>query len=255
MFNKRLCACAAVLAAILIIFCDPTLAQIEWVRSPRNPVLDIGEAETWDSGGVRDPSVLFKDGVFEMWYTGGGPGFTDLGEVGRALSIDGASWRKDKDNPVLKKGGSGAWDALGLLTPYVLFDEGIYKMWYTGAGMDGVVAIGYATSTDGVHWTKFEGNPLIKPGEFNTWDGFAVLSPVVIREQDRYKMWYVGLVPSRWQIGYATSPDGIRWTKFEDNPVLQRRRDRDMGRARSFRPLRIGKGRNLHNVVQRRRRG
>ena len=47
----------------------------------------------------------------------------------------------------------------------------VYKMWYTGyngapSNIEGKAeyAIGYATSPDGVNWTKHEGNPIFGPG-------------------------------------------------------------------------------------------
>ena len=37
----------------------------------------------------------------------------------------------------------------------VIFDKGIYKMWYTANNdLSGHCTIGYATSTDGISWTK-----------------------------------------------------------------------------------------------------
>ena len=68
-------------------------------------------------------------------------------------------WSKHEANPVLTSNKSGVWD-LEMGTPCVLFDGVEYKMWYTGA--DGVYSsIGYATSPDGVTWTKYHGNPVL----------------------------------------------------------------------------------------------
>ena len=40
-------------------------------------------------------------------------------------------------------------------------------MWYTGVntfGPTGLVQAGYATSSDGLNWTKYSGNPVIPRG-------------------------------------------------------------------------------------------
>ncbi|MCK7524476.1 MAG: hypothetical protein MZV64_46055 [Ignavibacteriales bacterium] len=51
-----------------------------------------------------------------------------------------------------------------------------------------------------------------------TWDEGSVDLGMVLRENGQYKMWYVGMRNNIRQIGYATSPDGINWTK-NANPV------------------------------------
>ena len=84
-------------------------------------------------------------------------------------------------------------------------------------------SIGYATSTDGIHWEKYENNPVLIPSE--TWEGERVLLPKVIIGDSTFQMWYAGLSPSPnsgFKVGYATSPDGINWTKYENNPVFDR---------------------------------
>ncbi len=73
-------------------------------------------------------------------------------------------------------------------------------------------------------------NPVLEPGDNNDWDS-AQASPWPVRtvlydEQERlFKMWYGGCdaAPERnWKMGYAVSPDGVRWEKprlglFEHN--------------------------------------
>jgi predicted amidohydrolase YtcJ/predicted GH43/DUF377 family glycosyl hydrolase len=55
------------------------------------------------------------------------------------------------------------------------------------------------------------------------WDVGRVSAPRVIRDGDKYLMWYDGLDSSaagRWAVGLAESPDGVAWTKYSGNPVL-----------------------------------
>ena len=89
--------------------------------------------------------------------------------------------------------------------PYVLKENGTYKMWYSG--YDGnTYRILYATSTDGYTWNKH--GVVIDTGDGEQ----RVYSPCVIHEGNTYKMWYTGYNGSVNRILYATSPDGINWT-------------------------------------------
>jgi hypothetical protein len=89
-------------------------------------------------------------------------------------------------------------------------------MWYHGCNLDySKCSIGYATSDDGVNWTKHANNPVLEatPGE---WDESGLYWPRVIKNGTTFEMWY----RSAGKTGYATSQDGIQWTKYAANPVL-----------------------------------
>ncbi len=56
-----------------------------------------------------------------------------------------------KANPVFKGTGTNTWDKQIRERGYIMFEEGIYKMWYTGYNGDDTVTkyLGYATSENG----------------------------------------------------------------------------------------------------------
>jgi len=193
------------------------LSQTEWTKYEGNPVLEHGAAGEWDSLDVLEPSVIFAEGKYRMWYTGDVGGYNQ--RIGYAMSDDGINWEKSAGNPVLEPSAS-EWDRGFIYSPSVLFKDGEYKMWYVGVPYNGAPRhIGYATSNDGVSWDKYEGNPVLSPA--GGWEGSQVGYHCVIFHNGKYRMWYTGYNGSDIQIGYATSDDGINWTKYEGNPILE----------------------------------
>ena len=167
--------------------------------------------------------------------------------------------KRHPDNPILR--GENPWESVASLYGTALYDpqDSLFKMWYlTGPYVDGMVQIrqrnalgnvtllGYATSTDGVHWEKpilnqvdFEGstaNNLVDIGRTNC-EGIAVIYDE--HETDparRYKgfYWEHGGIDTFVQYEGRTiwgdgdgdgmwmsfSPDGVHWTNCEANPVI-----------------------------------
>ncbi len=207
---------------------------INWTKYSGNPVLDVSYTGGWDSLGVETVSILIDSLApptekYKMWYAG--QYFNSYRyDIGYAYSADGINWTKHT-NPVLQVGASSEWDNGFLEGPSVIKEAGIYKMWYCGYdavvdgnGTDGRANLGYATSPDGINWTKYAGNPILTTGT-NTWDSIHVQDPHVIKEGGIYFMWYGGGASDTYydqQVGFATSFDGINWTKSSANPVLTR---------------------------------
>jgi predicted GH43/DUF377 family glycosyl hydrolase len=111
-----------------------------------------------------------------------------------------------------------------LFFPSVVYDatKGLYRMWFMYLpGWSGVpYNIGYAVSTDGIDWLMYARNPVLQPGSPGSFDYPNIHDPFVMRDGNGYRMYYTGFTGSRYAIGIATSPDGIRWTKYAGNPVL-----------------------------------
>jgi predicted GH43/DUF377 family glycosyl hydrolase len=188
---------------------------ISWTKYAANPILE-GTPGTWEEKGIDAPFVI-KVGPndYRMWYNN-----ADLDRVGYATSTNGITWTK-YTSPVLSSGPDGAWDSHWAADPNLLLEGTTYHMWY--AGFDGgAVRIGYASSNDGVNWNKSSSNPLLSPGAPGDWDDFGVSEPNVLFDGALYQMWFSGVREGwrPWQRGYATSTDGISWTKSLSNPVL-----------------------------------
>ena len=193
---------------------------LNWSPYENNPVLDLGSPGSWDETWVLYPYVLSNDSIFQMWYSGiqgeiGTAGYRE--RIGYATSLDGISWTKSKDNPVLDVGVSGQWDDHGIDVGSVLFDGENYHLWYGGYRNDFTVRTGSATSPDGIHWSRYEKNPVLNTGD---WDYKRIHQARVIFDGNIYHMFYGGGDYFLWRIGYAVSTDGLKWTKFENNPIL-----------------------------------
>lgn len=206
---------------------------INWVKYDNNPVLDISP-DAWDSLGIETVTVIVDDSApaafrYKLWYAG--QTFNDYRyEIGYAYSPDGINWTK-QPGAVLTVGSATEWDNCFLEGPTVIKEDGQYKMWYAGfdcevngQSTDGKVNIGYATSADGITWTKHANNPVFTTTT-SAWDAVTVQDPTVIKHNGLYHMWYGGVdVDENYfqQTGYASSEDGILWTKSDNNPVVKR---------------------------------
>ncbi len=160
-----------------------------------------------------DPSETFVlyDG-FEDYSLGGAPG---------GSTVNPGEWTRHAGNPVLIEGSTGAWDDHGATFSSVIYDSlaAEFRMYYHGFS-GGTHQIGLATSPDGLSWTKYAGNPVMTPGPAS-WDNNSVRVPMVWKEGDTdYRMIYTGNGSGGMQVGYATSTDGITWSKHASNPVF-----------------------------------
>jgi len=172
-----------------------------WTKYANNPVLTVGRSNEWDAQGVIAPAIIFDGRIFKMWYNGNGTPFIQAG--GYAESADGIHWQKHQRNPIFTPIPS-IWESRTIGLNAVIFENGEYHLWY-GAGGDATNALGYATSKDGINWTRYQSNPIMTPGKAGAWDYPTLDGFNIMRENNVYKMWYGGYDGAIWRIGYATS--------------------------------------------------
>ncbi len=156
-------------------------AGVRWTRPP-SPIYRPA-ANSWDYALVTGPTVVHgPDGLWRLYYTGVGK----KEGIGLLTSKDGVHWAAYTANPVFEPQ-QGAWDDQ-VLEQSVIYYKGLYWMWYSGyrgsLKPDTTISIGVATSADGIHWSRYAGNPIIKPGPKGSWNDLRVLAPDVIVEPD-----------------------------------------------------------------------
>jgi len=70
-----------------------------------------------------------------------------------------------------------------------------------------------ATSSDGITFTLSGSTPVIPVGAPSAWDYWATSYACVLKDGATWRMIYSGVGESEIHVGYATSADGITWTK------------------------------------------
>jgi beta-1,2-mannobiose phosphorylase / 1,2-beta-oligomannan phosphorylase len=182
-------------------------------------MLRPNDGSDWESD-INRPSVVRRDNSYYMWYTGQANGHSWLGY---AKSNDGVAWKRISSKPVLSP--EEPWEKVAVMCPHVVWseDQQIYRMWYSGGEQNEPNAIGYATSPDGINWTKLKENPIFSADSNNEWEQHKVTACQVILHDGWYLMFYIGFSDEEHaQIGLARSKDGItNWQRHPANPIIR----------------------------------
>jgi len=168
---------------------------------------------------INRPSVLLKDGIYHLWYTGQYEGKNSW--IGYATSKDGKNFVRQSVKPVISP--TEPWEKVAVMCPHVIWDEKekIFKMWYSGGEQYEPDAIGYATSRDGLYWEKHL-LPVFVADKSKEWEQYKVTGCQVIKRKNDYLMFYIGFKNIDFaQIGMARSKNGIdNWERFTGNPII-----------------------------------
>jgi len=198
-----------------------------WEKELNNPILRRGPPESWDYFAAHGGAVTEIADIYHLYYSGWSSLEHDFRmRLGLATSYDGVKFAKYEGNPIMQMGIQGQWDMAIDSADTVIGLDDRFHMWYDGVTPNGTYRIGHATSFDGIHWIRDSRNPVMDVGSPGEWDSRGVFCNTVMREQDRYVMWYSGL-NEKWQIGVATSEDGVNWTRNPTNPVLRVGKEKD----------------------------
>lgn len=198
-----------------------------------------GEPGWWDSERVSCPKVMrLADDDWLMWYYGRDAEFDrqiqlPTGRVGLAKSRDGLKWERVpgpltmgsvfEPHPDPARFGSGHVGCSD-----IHYRDGRFWMFYFGGDQSMLELGGFrikgfplrpglAVSGDGIHWTRLEGphrGAFLEPGAPGEFDAFMVAWPQVIRWDDgNWRMYYHSVDGMNYTVGWAESPDGLRWEK------------------------------------------
>jgi hypothetical protein len=188
-----------------------------------DPVVDLGPLGAFDDSGVTTACLVRVGDRRYLYYSGWTTGVTVpfYFYIGGAVSEDeGCSWSRISPAPLLDR---DSIDPYLTASPAVLVENGIWRMWYvSGTGwsvQDGRPQhryhLKYAESSDGVNWRR-TGRVGI---DFHDKAEYAIARPSVIKDSDRYRMWFCARGTS-YRIFYAESADGFTWERHDD-PVIE----------------------------------
>lgn len=192
------------------------------------PQIVLGPAPTGWEDEVNRPCVLKRPDGYHLWYTGqvwhaqqADGRYNGRSEIGYAASPDGVHWTR-RAEPVLRP--DAPWEKVAVMCPDVHWDEAArqYRMYYSGGEQYEPDAIGYATSPDGVAWTKRPA-PIFEADAGHPWEQHKVTACQVVQKAGWYYLFYVGFQDiDHAAIGLARSRDGVTdWQRLPDNPIVR----------------------------------
>ena len=204
----------------------------DWEKAAVEPILGAsGVPGSPDEAGATGPFIWLEDGTYYLFYIG----VTAAGyEKGRktlnvAFSSDLVYWTRYAGNPIIAPAGDG-WRRDAIWHPNIVKVDGTYYLFFNASGVvDGVEEerIGYATSTDLLHWEVDDVNSPVMAGSGvqGTWDGSGRAGdPSLFRVEGTWYMAYYSWDREHAQDGLASTSSRqfpLGWRQYSDNPVLR----------------------------------
>lgn len=151
-------------------------------------------------------------------------GHSHIGRAEVGIGEGEISVRRFDSNTVLSPGALGSFDDQGVTNSWVLAEGDCRLLYYSGWSLGVTVPfyfyVGLAVSEDGgATFHRVSEAPIL---ERDSVDPFLTASPCVLRDGDRYRMWYVsatgwelveGQPRHHYHVKYAESSDGIAWER------------------------------------------
>src|SRR6266568_1072661 len=126
------------------------------------------------------------------------------------INLPFGSWRRISMEPVISPAGN-TWESAGTFNPAVIVRSGKFAMLYRAQNKSGTSRLGFAESTDGIHFTR-RPEPVLSPEADYEKDG-GVEDPRLVKFGDIYYLTYTGYNKKDAQLCLATSKDLIHWER------------------------------------------
>ena len=121
------------------------------------------------------------------------------------------AWRRASNDPIVSPQGA-SWEAAGTFNPAVVVHAGKFVMLYRAQDTAGTSRLGYAESTDGIHFVR-RAKPVLAPEPEYEKDG-GVEDPRLVRIGDTYYLTYTGYNKKDAQLCLAKSKDLMHWERI-----------------------------------------
>jgi predicted GH43/DUF377 family glycosyl hydrolase len=120
-------------------------------------------------------------------------------------------------NPVLKPNPFNDWEALNVFNCGVVYANDLYHMFYRAQGVDYISSIGYAVSTDGIHFNRLNQPVFPGPGQARLdTETRGVEDPRItyLEDEGRFIMAYTAYSPLGILPMFAESTNLISWERI-----------------------------------------
>lgn len=171
-----------------------------FIRHSRVPVCDRTDDELFFR---VIHSIRFENGVWRVWYGGGGE-YTESGgkqmpnyDIRYVESADGLTLGTDSRVCLGTRG-----DEYRVGRPYVIEEGGLYRMFYSSGTAAQGYRLAYAESPNGISWTRKDEEVGIDVSA-SGWDAEMQCYPSVVRHKDKVYLFYNGNNYGRDGFGYA----------------------------------------------------
>lgn len=178
---------------------------------------------------LSDHSVFVDGNTLHLFYNRGYIGYDwperNVDVIGHAVTENLADWKILPPAITIEVNGA---EEHGVWSPAVIKRGGIYYMLYTGVNKNIAQATCLATSSDMMHWQKYENNPVYVPGDWSPWraDIWSDNRDVMVMEENGVYYLYFCVLKYMEDgtlhnaIGVASSQDMIHW-KHENAFTLE----------------------------------
>lgn len=161
----------------------------------------------FDSSLVNRPCVIRINDVTHMWFTLQKNATSCICHVFLDDNLNASL-----EDATIVISPTFAFEKASVMNPCVIFEEGIFKMWYACGEQYEPDYLAYAESVDGINWKK-RNAPVLNKSK-SGFDSFKVGGCDVKKYDSHYIMFYIGYKNvDLARICMAVSIDGINWKK------------------------------------------
>ena len=189
---------------LFFIICASAYALEPFISSPSNPLNVSSQYSNWNEVGVLQGQIVIEnDSTYSMWYSSLGNGL----RVAKSTSLDGLSWS-----------GNTLYSFLGnqdTHDPYFLANNPNY-LYFATTPSGSTTRIMRIAQVNGA-FDNLTIREVLIPGK--SWGINGTTSPVLWYEGNTYYLFYSAL-GATWDMGMATSQDGINFVECNGNPFL-----------------------------------
>jgi len=197
----------------------------EWRASEANPLLTESDPSAWDAHNMENIQVVWDPTSqrYVMIYLGYNLSGWHTYGLGVATSPDGELWSLSPKNPVVdvyqyfESDPEWRWP-----TEFHVSPEGHYYGYAAGASASRFGRDIYPIQSQDLTQWSIAPTPVFETGAEGEFDDIAVLNSSTVERNGIHYLFYVGISKTEYyatswvmggHLGWATSKDGVRWTR------------------------------------------